>query len=169
MRKFAAILVVYLASTLAVAADQLTFQFKNPSFNGNGWSSMALTIQQQEFSREQQIKADKKAAADAIEAAKTNTNLQKFLNNLESRIYAQISQNVATAMFANNSCTVTTSSTCTGSINFQGSTIAWSRVSDAINCTGSANGTCILLTVTDTAGTTTSIYVPLESFNMPGN
>jgi hypothetical protein len=26
-----------------------------------------------------------------------------------------------------------------------------------------------LLTVTDTTGTITSIYVPLESFNMPGN
>ena len=115
-----------------------------------------------------------KAASDA-----KNTNLSKFLNNLESRIYAQISQNVATAMFANNSCTVTTTSTCVGSITFQGSNIAWSRVSDAFNCTGSTAGTCILLKVTDpgsnkdlacgATGGPTCIYVPLESFNMPGN
>jgi len=146
MRSFAAILVVYLASTLAVAAEQLTFQFKNPSFNGNGWSSMALTIQQQEFSREQQIKADKKAAADAIEAAKTNTNLQKFLNNLESRIYAQISQQMANNMF-------TGTGGSTGTMNFEGNTIFWVKSTDSV-----------MLQVTDTTGSVTTITVPIGSF-----
>jgi hypothetical protein len=159
-----------LVLSFSIAAAPLgDYQFKSPSFNGVGYSSHVLTIENQEAVR-QKARDDKvQAALDKAASDAKNTNLSKFLNNLESRIYAQISQNVATAMFANNSCTVTSSSTCTGSINFQGSTIAWSRVSDAINCTGSANGTCILLTVTDTAGTTTSIYVPLESFNMPGN
>ena len=159
-----------LVLSLSIAAAPLgDYQFKSPSFNGVGYSSHVLTIENQEATR-QKTRDDKvQSALDKAASDAKNTNLSKFLNNLESRIYAQISQNVATAMFANNSCTVTSSSTCTGSINFQGSTIAWSRVSDAINCTGSANGTCILLTVTDTAGTTTSIYVPLESFNMPGN
>jgi hypothetical protein len=159
-----------LSVPLIVSAAPLgDFQFKSPSFNGVGYSSHVLTIENQEATR-QKARDDKvQSALDKAASDAKNTNLAKFLNNLESRIYAQISQNVATAMFANNSCTVTASSTCTGSINFQGSTIAWSRVSDAINCTGSANATCILLTVTDTLGTTTSIYVPLESFNMPGN
>ena len=116
-----------------MAAPLGDFQFKSPSFNGIGYSSHVLTIENQEATRQ-------KARDDKIQSA-----------------------------LANNSCTVTASSTCTGSINFQGSTIAWSRVSDVINCTGSANATCILLAVTDTTGTTTSIYVPLESFNMPGN
>jgi hypothetical protein len=160
---------ILITPTLLSAAPLGDYQFKSPSFNGVGYSSHVLTIENQEATR-QKARDDKiQSALDKAASDSKNTNLSKFLNNLESRIYAQISQNVATAMFANNSCTVTTSSTCTGSINFQGSTIAWSRVSDAINCTGSANGTCILLTVTDTAGTTTSIYVPLESFNMPGN
>jgi hypothetical protein len=145
------------------------YQFKSPSFSGVGYSSHVLTIENQEAVR-QKARDDKvQSALDKAASDIKNTNLSKFLNNLESRIYAQISQNVATAMFANNSCTVTTSSTCTGSITFQGSTISWSRVSDAINCTGSANGTCILLLVKDPGGSTTSIYVPLESFNMPGN
>jgi|APGre2960657373_1045057.scaffolds.fasta_scaffold23138_3 hypothetical protein len=159
----------FLVSFSILAAPIGDFQFKSPSFNGIGYSSHVLTIENQEATR-QKARDDKvQSALDKAASDSKNTNLAKFLNNLESRIYAQISQNVATAMFANNSCTVTASSTCTGSINFQGSTIAWSRVSDAINCTGSANATCILLTVTDTTGTTTSIYVPLESFNMPGN
>jgi hypothetical protein len=168
MKHILATLGIMLA-TVATAAPLGDYQFKSPSFNGIGYSSHVLTIENQEALR-QKTRDDKvQAALDKAASEAKNTNLAKFLNNLESRIYAQISQNVATAMFANNSCTVTASSTCTGSINFQGSTIAWSRVSDAINCTGSANGTCILLAVTDTAGTTTSIYVPLESFNMPGN
>ena len=159
----------FLVSFSILAAPLGDFTFKSPSFNGVGYSSHVLTIENQEATR-QKARDDKvQSALDKAASDSKNTNLAKFLNNLESRIYAQISQNVATAMFANNSCTVTASSTCTGSINFQGSTIAWSRVSDVINCTGSANATCILLTVTDTTGSTTSIYVPLESFNMPGN
>ena len=163
------ILLTLLLPSFVMAAPLGDFQFKSPSFNGIGYSSHVLTIENQEATR-QKARDDKiQSALDKAASDAKNTNLAKFLNNLESRIYAQISQNVATAMFANNSCTVTASSTCTGSINFQGSTIAWSRVSDVINCTGSANATCILLTVTDTTGSTTSIYVPLESFNMPGN
>ena len=159
----------FLVSFSILAAPIGDFQFKSPSFNGIGYSSHVLTIENQEATR-QKARDDKvQSALDKAASDAKNTNLAKFLNNLESRIYAQISQNVATAMFANNSCTVTASSTCTGSINFQGSTIAWSRVSDVINCTGSANATCILLTVKDPGGSTTEIYVPLESFNMPGN
>ena len=169
MKKTFTSICAWLTAFNVMAAPIGDFQFKSPSFNGVGYSSHVLTIENQEATR-QKARDDKiQSALDKAASDAKNTNLAKFLNNLESRIYAQISQNVATAMFANNSCTVTASSTCTGSINFQGSTIAWSRVSDVINCTGSANATCILLTVTDTAGSITSIYVPLESFNMPGN
>jgi hypothetical protein len=126
----------FLVSFSILAAPIGDFQFKSPSFNGVGYSSHVLTIENQEATR-QKARDDKvQSALDKAASDAKNTNLAKFLNNLESRIYAQISQNVATAMFANNSCTVTASSTCTGSINFQGSTIAWSRVSDVINCTG---------------------------------
>jgi hypothetical protein len=169
MSKKLVFLLALLPFVWANAAPLGDFTFKSPAFNGVGYSSHVLTIENQEAVR-QKARDDKvQSALDKAASDAKNTNLSKFLNNLESRIYAQISQNVATAMFANNSCSVTASSTCTGSINFQGSKISWSRVSDAINCTGSANGTCILLTVTDTTGSTTEVYVPLESFNMPGN
>jgi hypothetical protein len=151
------------------AAPLGDFTFKSPAFNGIGYSSHVLTIENQERTRQKE-RADKiQSALDKAEADAKNTNLAKFLSNLESRIYAQISQNVATAMFANNSCSVNNASSCQGSINFQGNTISWTRVADAFNCTGSSNGTCIQLTVADPSGTTTNIYVPLESFQMPGN
>ena len=156
------------------------FQFKSPAFNGVGYSSHVLTIENQERTRQNE-RADKlQAEIDKAISDKKNTNLAKFVSNLESRIYAQISQNVATAMFANNSCNVATDSKCAGSVSFQGSNIAWRRVSDVVNCVGSSNGTCIVLRVSDTTVTDpanalctdngmTCIYVPLESFNMPGN
>jgi hypothetical protein len=144
------------------------YQFKSPAFNGIGYSSHTLTIYNLEQTA-QKARADAiQAAIDKAAATQSNTNLSKFLSNLESRIYAQISQNVATAMFANNSCS-SSSTNCQGSITFQGNTIGWTKVNDAFNCTGSTDGTCILLNVTDTGGTSTQIYVPLSSFQMPGS
>lgn len=128
------------------AAPFNDYSFKSPSFNGSGYSSHVLTIENQEFTR-QKAAADKiQAAIDKAAADAKNTNLQKFLNNLESRIYAQISQNLATAMFANGGST-------SGSLNFEGNTIFWNR--------DSAN---IYLNVTDTVGNVTTITVPLGQF-----
>lgn len=94
-------LLVFLASVpmTALSAPLSDYSFKSPAFNGSGYSSHVLTIENQEFTRQ-------KAARDAIQARldkeladKANTNMSKFLNNLESRVYAQISQNLAAAMF----------------------------------------------------------------------
>ena len=164
---YAYILLFWVGATSAAPLGD--YQFKSPAFNGIGYSSHVLTIENQERTRQKEREDKIQAAIDKAAAEAKNTNLSKFLSNLESRIYAQISQNVATAMFANNSCSSSSSSNCQGSINFQGNTISWSRVSDAFNCTGSANGTCIQLTVSDPTGSVTNIYVPLESFQMPGS
>ena len=156
------------APVVTQGAPLADYSFKSPSFSGIGYSSHVLTIENQEATR-QKARADAiQAAIDKAAASESSSNLAKFLNNLESRIYAQISQNVASAMFANNGCTPS-STTCQGSVTFQSNTIAWSKVSDALNCTGSAAGTCILLTVTDPGGAATQIYIPLSSFQMPGN
>jgi hypothetical protein len=174
------IVLALLLPSFVLAAPLSDFQFKSPAFNGVGYSSHVLTIENQEATR-QKARDDKvQSALDKAASDAKNTNLAKFLNNLESRIYAQISQNVATAMFANNSCNVATDSKCSGAVSFQGSNIAWRRVNDVENCVGSSNGTCIVLrvsdpTVKDPANALcrdpgmSCIYVPLESFNMPGN
>ena len=133
-------------STAAYATPMNDYSFKSPSFNGNGYSSHVLTIENQEFTRRAQVEKDIQAALQAQAAAAANTNIAKFMNNLESRIYAQISQNLATAMFANGGST-------SGTMNFEGNTIFWSK--DSSN---------IYLTVTDTVGNQTQITVPLGSF-----
>ena len=130
----------------ATASPIVDYTFKSPSFNGVGYSSHVLTIENQEFTRRAQVEKDIQAALQAQAAAAANTNIAKFLNNLESRIYAQISQNLATAMFANGGSN-------SGTMNFEGNTIFWSK--------DSAN---IYLTVTDTVGNQTQITVPLGSF-----
>lgn len=75
------------------------FSFKSPSFNGFGYSSHILTIENQETTRKKNLADKIQAELDKIKVAEQNSNINKFLNNLESRVYAQISQNLATAMF----------------------------------------------------------------------
>ena len=131
---------------LANAQPLPDYTFKSPSFNGNGYSSHVLTIENQEHSRKEQIKKEIQAALDKAKNDANNTNISKFLNNLESRIYAQISQNVATAMFAEGGST-------SGTLNFEGNIINWTKSS-----------TEITLNVTDYVGSSTSISIPLGSF-----
>ena len=140
------LLFTILSITPAISAE-MVYGFKNPSFSGDGWSSQTLTIENQEFSRKQAIAAQKKADADAAAAAAANTNLSKFLNNLESRIYAQLSLQLSNAMFADGSTT--------GTLDFQGSTISWIKDTTA--------GT-ISLSIIDGTGNRTDIVVPTGSF-----
>lgn len=127
-------------------AGELIFQFNSPAFNGQGYSAHVLTIEQLESQRRQKLKDDAKAAADAAERAKNNTNLAKFMNNLESRIYAQLSKQLADQMFAEGGATQ-------GTMQFQGNFISW------VN-----NGNDVTLTITQPDGTQTVITVPIGTF-----
>jgi len=131
---------------LAQAQPLPDFTFKSPSFNGNGYSAHILTIENQEHNRRDAIKKEIEAALDKAKNDANNTNISKFLNNLESRIYAQISQNVATAMFAEGGSN-------SGTLNFEGNIINWTKSS-----------TEITLNVTDYVGSSTSVSIPLGSF-----
>lgn len=139
-------LLLLLIPTGVLAAPIGDYQFKSPSFNGVGYSSHVLTIENQEFTRQVQVKKDIQAALDKAKADANNTNIAKFLNNLESRIYAQISQNLATAMFANGG-------TNSGTLTFEGNTIFWSK-----------DGTAVTMTVTDVTGNQTTVVIPLSQF-----
>jgi len=142
------LIVLMTISSIAVAQPLKDFTFKSPAFNGNGYSAHVLTIENQEHSR-------KKAIADKIEARlkeqereAESTNVKKFMSNLESRIYAQISQDIATAMFNDDG-----SSPTSGTLNFEGNVITWDKSSGNIE-----------LGVTDMAGTTTTLTIPLGDF-----
>ena len=122
------------------------YQFKSPAFNGVGYSSHVLTIENQEFTRQKAARDAIQAALDKAKADAANTNIAKFMNNLESRIYAQISQNLAAAMFAQGGSN-------SGTLNFEGNTIFWTK--------GASD---VTLQVTDNVGNQTTVVVPLGQF-----
>ena len=126
-------------------ANEIQFGFKSPAFSGNGYSSHVLTIENLEATRKQKIFDDRKAAATQAASDAKNTNLAKFLNNLESRIYATISQNIAAQLFKSDGAT-------TGAFDIQGNHLEW--ISD---------GSTITMTITDAGGSVTQVIVPYGS------
>jgi hypothetical protein len=128
-------------------ASEIVHQFQSPAFiPGSGYSSHVLTIEQLESQRKQKLKDEAKALADKAERDAKNTNLAKFLVNVESRIYAQLSKQLADAMFAD-------SGSNSGSMDFQGSNISWFKT-----------GTDVTLTIIEQTGNRTEITVPIASF-----
>ena len=126
--------------------DEIVFKFKSPSFNGNGTSSHYLTIQNQEFNRKEALKAEIKALQDEIERDKENTTLARFIRNLESRIYAQLSRQLVENLFGETPSD-------SGVLELEGNRIEYSVV-DGI----------ITLKITDSDGNTTTISLPIGSF-----
>jgi len=143
-------LALALLSSSTFATTIADYQFKSPSLNGNGYGTFQMALENEQYSRAQAIQQALAAAQATAASNAANTPINQFLTNLESRIYAQISQNLATAMFAGGSAT-------SGQMNFQGNTIFWTN-----------NGTSIQLQVTDNVGNVTTINVPLGSFNITG-
>ena len=124
---------------------ELVHQFNSPAFSGIGWSAHVLTIEQMEAARTQKNKDENKAAQDKADREAKNTNLAKFLVNVESRIYAQLSKQLADAMFSDGGNS--------GNMDFQGTNINWVKTA-----------TDVTLTITEANGGTTQITVPLASF-----
>ena len=127
-------------------ADEIVFKFKSPSFSGINTSSHYLTIQNQEFNRKEALKAEIKALQDQIERDKENTTLARFIRNLESRIYSQLSRQLVENLFGE----VPSDS---GTLTLEGNTIVY-NVEDGI----------ITLTITDSDGNTTTISLPVGNF-----
>jgi curli production assembly/transport component CsgF len=141
------IIISVLASVAtSTVSAQLVHQFNSPSFSGSGYSSHVLTIEQLEATRRKAIADAQRAAQEKVERDAKNTNLAKFLVNVESRIYAQLSKQLADAMFADSAAT-------NGTMDFQGTTISWVK-----------SGTDVTLTITEANGNRTDITVPLASF-----
>jgi len=125
---FTAVLITLVATV--VNAGELTHQFKSPAFSGNGYSTHVLTIHQLEQNRKDKNKEDAQAAADKAERDEKSTNMYKFKNNLESRIYAQLSKQIADSLFGESSGLTDTD--WTESETPFGDTIKWKRESDII-------------------------------------
>lgn len=130
------------------SADSMTFQFKNPSFSGQGYSNHVLAIEQLQANRKQALKDEAEAAEREAAREAANDTLAKFLNNVESRIYANISKNLVDGMFEENGA-------LTGTAEIEGATIYWIKDETA--------GT-ITVQITEEDGTFTQLVVPLTGF-----
>jgi hypothetical protein len=94
----ALIMIAYAAAT-SVNADTITHKFKSPSFSGVGTSSHYLTIENQQYTRKLTIKEEIKALQDEIKREKENSTLARFMRNLESRVYAELSRQLVNNLF----------------------------------------------------------------------
>ena len=83
-----------------VLADEMVHKFKSPSFNGIGISAHYLTIENQETNRKNEAKEALQAALEEAERDLENTTLARFMKNLESRIYSQLSRDLVDNLFA---------------------------------------------------------------------
>jgi hypothetical protein len=118
-----------LMPSLALSSE-LVHEFKSPAFSGIGYSSHVLTIEQLESNRKKAIKDEQKAAEDKAERDYKSTNAYKFKNNLESRIYAQLSKQISDSIFGESATGADTDWVSTATPF--GDTIKWKRESDRI-------------------------------------
>ena len=136
MKTILCVLIVYSAQ---VISSDLTFGFNNPSFSGEGYSSHVLSV------KDDITSAAAKEARDA-----KNTTLAKFVTNVESRIFANLSKQMVDNMFGTN-CTEDASTT-------------------ELECPLSGTATLpetaetITLTVTAADGSLTQLVVPVGDF-----
>ena len=131
-----------------VNGAELVHKWKSPSFSGIGTSAHFLTIENQEFTRKAEIKAKRESEATKKVSAAKNTNYAKFIDNLESRIFAEFSKQLTDNLFGESCGTtyttvdgVTTQDTpnpeigntdgvggnCTGTYSFNDTTVTYTK------------------------------------------
>jgi len=127
-------------------ADEILYKFKSPSFSGINTSSHYLTIENQESTRKEAIKEEIQAYKDELARDADNTTLARFVRNLESRIYAQLSRQMVEQLFGETPQK-------SGKLELEGNTIEYIVEAETIT-----------LTITDEFGGTTNITVPIGDF-----
>jgi hypothetical protein len=136
-------------------ADEIKFKFKNPSFSGQGTGAHYLTIENQEKSRRDKIKADIEAALKSAERADQNSTINKFIRNLESRIYSQISKGLVDSMFCDPATVIECTGATEGSFSIEGNTVTY------VVTTNADGLDVIVMTIVDPDGTITEIEIPI--------
>jgi len=147
------ITLILLLIPLTSHSSEIKFGFKSPSFSGVGTGSHYLTIENQETSRKNAIKDALEAARKAAEREAENTTLAKFIRNLESRIYAQLSKQLVDNMFSNEDAVTF------GSFTLEGSVVSYQVMSD------DSGEEYIQMRIIDTEGTETILEIPIGTGN----
>lgn len=133
-------------------ASELVHKFGNPAFSKEGYSQHALSIEQLQYTRENDRIKDEKSALSQAERDEKNKTINKFIANVESRIYANLSKQLVDNMFG-TSCTENCATS--GTAEVEGSQIYWVK---------DTSTDIITLTITDPTGTVSSLTVPVGDF-----
>tara|TARA_Y100001972_G_C7468402_1_gene238659 strand:- start:65 stop:562 length:498 start_codon:yes stop_codon:yes gene_type:complete len=157
MRKNSIIIALLLALTISqIKATEIVHKFSNPSFSGVNQSAHYLTIDEQERTRKEKLRADAQEALEEAEREAQNTTLAKFLRNLESRIYSTLAKDISESLF-NYDNPASSENPIYGEIELEGNIIQWLN-----------NGTTITLTIIEMADgveiSRTTITIPVGSF-----
>jgi hypothetical protein len=134
--------------TSSLQSSELTYEFKSPAFNGQGYSNHVLSIDQLERQRKQKIKEDAEAKERQAKRDEENKTINRFIANVESRIYANLSKQLVDNMFSDTGQN-------SGTAEIEGATIVWNKDTDL--------GT-IAITITADDGTITTLTVPIGDF-----
>ena len=134
--------------TINVNASPITHEFKNPSFNGIGASAHYLTIDEQETKRRDELAEKIQSELDEIQREIDNSTLNKFLSNLQSRIFSNLSRDISDMLFSEDGGTG-------GTIELEGNSISFSN-----------DGEYITLTVIDENGNITEVKIPIGIFGV---
>ena len=129
-------------------AGELTHDFKNPSFSGQGYSNHVLALEQLQFTRKQDLQDDIERALKEAEREEENEVINKFIANVESRIYANLSKQLVDNMFSADGAT-------SGTAEIEGATIYWEKDTDLGE---------ISIRITEADGTVTTLTVPVGDF-----
>ena len=141
---------VFVLSIIAlnVNASPITHEFKNPSFSGIAASAHYLTIDEQETKRRDELAEKIQSELDEIQREIDNSTLNKFLSDLQSRIFSNLSRDISDMLFSAEGGTG-------GTIELEGNSISFSN-----------DGYNITLTVIDENGTITEIVIPIGIFGV---
>jgi hypothetical protein len=146
-------MLILLAISPIAKSSELEYRFSSPAFNGNGYSSHVLTIEQLETNRKKDIEDDIQAEEDKALRDLKATNSYKFRNNLESRIYATLSKNIADQLFGEDDLSTVDGEWYSAETPF-GDNVSWKREDNRI-----------YITVSDSNGDLVSEFdVPIGDF-----
>ena len=128
-------------------SSEILFQFSSPAFSGVGYSSHVLTVYNMELSRRIAVEAERKATQLRAEQNAQNTTMARFITNLESRVYNELARQITDKLFEG------TGAQASGTFAFNGGTISYAKT-----------GNLIAVTIRDSAGSVTTMNVPIGDF-----